>query len=131
MYVCIYLYHNRSTKQQPPLSPTTIHTHQQTGYRVYAVDLLGFGASDKEKSAVEYELELWRDLLVDFMGEVEVGFGGRNWGFKMCFVEGPYAAAAWQISRSTNPPIPNIYIYRGRRASAGTGRSWATPSGGC
>lgn len=39
---------------------------------MYAVDLLGFGASDKVKDGVEYELELWRDLLVDFMQEVEV-----------------------------------------------------------
>lgn len=50
-----------------------------TGYRVFAVDLLGFGASDKEKFEVEYELELWRDLLVDFMEEVEVGLAkNRN-----------------------------------------------------
>ena len=34
---------------------------------MFAVDLLGFGASDKVKEGVEYELELWRDLLVDFM----------------------------------------------------------------
>jgi hypothetical protein len=31
------------------------------------VDLLGFGGSDKVKAGVDYELELWRDLLVDFM----------------------------------------------------------------
>ncbi|EKU21798.1 alpha beta hydrolase fold protein, partial [Nannochloropsis gaditana CCMP526] len=41
------------------------------GYRVFAVDLLGFGGSDKVKAGVDYELELWRDLLVDFMQEME------------------------------------------------------------
>lgn len=39
---------------------------------MFAVDLLGFGGSDKVKEGVEYELELWRDLLVDFM-EVRIG----------------------------------------------------------
>jgi pimeloyl-ACP methyl ester carboxylesterase len=39
---------------------------------VFAVDLLGFGGSDKVKEGVDYELELWRDLLVDFM-EVRMG----------------------------------------------------------
>lgn len=34
------------------------------GYRVYALDLLGFGASDKP--AQDYSMELWEDLLVDF-----------------------------------------------------------------
>lgn len=43
--------------------PPPLHT----GYRVFAVDLLGFGGSDKVKAGVDYELELWRDLLVDFM----------------------------------------------------------------
>lgn len=34
------------------------------GYRVFALDLLGFGASDKPD--LEYTVELWRDLLYDF-----------------------------------------------------------------
>jgi pimeloyl-ACP methyl ester carboxylesterase len=34
------------------------------GYRVYAIDLLGFGAS--EKPALDYSLELWRELIRDF-----------------------------------------------------------------
>ncbi|WP_017660132.1 alpha/beta fold hydrolase [Baaleninema simplex] len=37
------------------------------GYRVYALDLLGFGDSDKP--ALEYSLELWRDLIADFWTE--------------------------------------------------------------
>lgn len=36
------------------------------GYRVYAVDLLGFGASDKPKDA-EYSIELFVQLLADFV----------------------------------------------------------------
>jgi len=36
------------------------------GYRVYAVDLLGFGASDKPKDE-EYCIELWVDLLCHFV----------------------------------------------------------------
>lgn len=39
----------------------------EAGYQVYAVDLLGFGASDKP--AIDYSLELWEELLVDFWQE--------------------------------------------------------------
>eukprot|EP00904_Undaria_pinnatifida_P000299 jgi/Undpi1/1026/HiC_scaffold_10.g04490.m1 len=38
------------------------------GYRVYAVDLLGFGASDKPKD-VEFSLELWQEMLTEFITE--------------------------------------------------------------
>jgi pimeloyl-ACP methyl ester carboxylesterase len=38
----------------------------QAGYRVYAVDLLGFGASDKPKDA-NYSIELFVTLLRDFI----------------------------------------------------------------
>ncbi|HEY9647120.1 MAG TPA: alpha/beta fold hydrolase, partial [Chroococcidiopsis sp.] len=34
------------------------------GYRVFAIDLLGFGGSDK--APVDYTVELWQDLLCDF-----------------------------------------------------------------
>jgi pimeloyl-ACP methyl ester carboxylesterase len=37
------------------------------GYRVLAIDLLGFGASDKP--AIAYDLDLWRDMLLDFWAE--------------------------------------------------------------
>ncbi len=36
------------------------------GYRVFALDLLGFGASDKP--ALDYSLDLWRELIHDFWG---------------------------------------------------------------
>jgi pimeloyl-ACP methyl ester carboxylesterase len=36
----------------------------QAGYRVYGLDLLGFG--DSEKPALDYSLELWEGLLHDF-----------------------------------------------------------------
>lgn len=35
--------------------------------QVYAIDLLGFGASEKAK--LVYSIELWRDLLLDFTTE--------------------------------------------------------------
>ena len=35
--------------------------------QVYAIDLLGFGASSKP--ILEYTIELWRDLVLDFMAE--------------------------------------------------------------
>jgi len=38
------------------------------GYEVYAMDLLGFGAS--EKAVVPYSAELWRDQIVDFIEEM-------------------------------------------------------------
>jgi pimeloyl-ACP methyl ester carboxylesterase len=37
------------------------------GYRVYAIDLLGFGDSDQPELA--YTLDLWQDLLADFWAE--------------------------------------------------------------
>lgn len=41
-------------------------------YRVYAIDLLGFGASDKPKDEL-YSIELWVDLLVDFIHKISSG----------------------------------------------------------
>ncbi len=37
------------------------------GYRVYAIDLLGFGGSDKAQ--IDYSMELWEELVVDFWHE--------------------------------------------------------------
>ncbi|KAL4859706.1 Ferredoxin C 2 [Chlorella vulgaris] len=39
----------------------------EAGYKVYAPDLLGLGAS--EKPLMDYEMEVWRDQLIDFMSE--------------------------------------------------------------
>ena len=39
----------------------------QKNYRIYALDLLGFGGSDKPQ--LDYTLELWRDLIKDFWQE--------------------------------------------------------------
>lgn len=49
----------------------------QRGYRVYAIDLLGFGASDKPKHAI-YSIELWRDLLLDFIRDTSSS-GDAKW----------------------------------------------------
>ena len=38
-----------------------------TATQVYAIDLLGFGRSDKP--LLDYSTELWRDQLLDFLGE--------------------------------------------------------------
>ena len=37
-------------------------------YKVYAVDLLGFGWS--EKAIIEYDAMVWRDQVVDFLKEI-------------------------------------------------------------
>jgi pimeloyl-ACP methyl ester carboxylesterase len=41
-----------------------IPTLAAQGYRVYAIDLLGFGAS--EKPALDYSLELWQEIIHEF-----------------------------------------------------------------
>lgn len=47
------------------------------GLNVYVIDLLGFGASDKpDLGKGEYCLELWRDLVVDFMRAMDAQ---REW----------------------------------------------------
>ena len=42
-------------------------TLPKLGYRVYALDLLGFGGSDKPISIQQFSLELWRNLIYDFL----------------------------------------------------------------
>ena len=49
-----------------PHAPAT-HTHTQ----VYAIDLIGFGASDKPVQ--QYTIELWADLINDFLSEFAAG----------------------------------------------------------
>ena len=39
----------------------------EAGYRVFAIDLLGFGGSDKPQ--IDYSLDLWEELLHDFWTE--------------------------------------------------------------
>lgn len=47
-----------------PMAASHVHpSHMQ----VYAIDLLGFGRSDKP--LLDYSTELWRDQLLDFMAE--------------------------------------------------------------
>lgn len=58
----------------------TVHALLETNkFHVYAIDLLGFGASDKPSPAtVSYCLELWRDLVSDFVSDFEKG---KKWNF--------------------------------------------------
>lgn len=37
-------------------------------YKVYAIDLLGFGWSDK--AIIDYDAMIWRDQVVDFLKEI-------------------------------------------------------------
>lgn len=58
-----------------------IPTLVEAGYRVYTVDLLGFGGSDKPPSG--YSLDLWTELLADFWREhiqVPATFAGNSIG---------------------------------------------------
>ncbi|WP_421659288.1 alpha/beta fold hydrolase [Leptothermofonsia sp. ETS-13] len=57
------------------------------GYRVFAIDLLGFGGSDKP--AIDYTLDLWEELLFDFwkahINEPTV-FVGNSIGGLLCLI---------------------------------------------
>ncbi len=44
-----------------------IPTLADAGYQVFALDLLGFGGSDKP--ALDYSVELWQQQLYDFLGK--------------------------------------------------------------
>jgi pimeloyl-ACP methyl ester carboxylesterase len=57
------------------------------GYRVYAIDLLGFGASDKP--ALNYTVELWQEQLKDFWAEQiqePTVFVGNSIGGLLCLM---------------------------------------------
>jgi pimeloyl-ACP methyl ester carboxylesterase len=57
------------------------------GYQVYAIDLLGFGATDKPELA--YSLELWQELLRDFWQEKinqPTVFIGNSIGALLCLM---------------------------------------------
>ncbi len=49
----------------------------ETGYRVYAIDMLGFGASDKP-AHVEYSIELFTELLSDFTAAMDNQLASSN-----------------------------------------------------
>mmetsp|Transcript_2201 Transcript_2201/g.3472 ORF Transcript_2201/g.3472 Transcript_2201/m.3472 type:complete len:385 (-) Transcript_2201:142-1296(-) len=53
-------------------------------YRVYAIDMLGFGLSDKP--IIEYKAEVWRDQVLDFVREVVMK--DRTPNSKPCVVAG-------------------------------------------
>lgn len=57
------------------------------GYRVFALDLLGFGGS--EKPPLDYTLELWEELLKDFWAEQvkqPAVFAGNSIGGLLCLM---------------------------------------------
>jgi len=66
----------------------TIPALAAQGHKVYALDLLGFGASDKPVLAEGYSIELWADLVADFTTEFAVPSAAAAAG------EGEGAAAA-------------------------------------
>ncbi|MCO5568157.1 hypothetical protein L7F22_021854 [Adiantum nelumboides] len=78
--ICIFYLNRLEEASSPPSSSSLVSGGGNAGhfaklipylsekYRVYAVDLLGFGASDKPES-VNYGPELWAELLCDFAKE--------------------------------------------------------------
>jgi pimeloyl-ACP methyl ester carboxylesterase len=58
-----------------------------SGYKVFAIDLLGFGNSDKP--AIDYSLELWQNLLRDFWSthiQQPTVFIGNSIGALLCLM---------------------------------------------
>lgn len=58
-----------------------------SGYKVFAIDLLGFGSSDKP--VIDYSLELWQTLLRDFWAEhiqQPTVFIGNSIGALLCLM---------------------------------------------
>lgn len=59
----------------------------EQGYRVFALDLLGFGGSDKP--ALDYTLDLWQELLKDFHADLvqePAVFVGNSIGALLCLM---------------------------------------------
>lgn len=59
LLVCELLYFHECRYNIPELAKK---------YKVYAVDLLGFGWS--EKALIDYDAIIWRDQVVDFINEI-------------------------------------------------------------
>lgn len=69
----------------------TGHTDEQ----VYAIDLLGFGRSDKP--IMSYSTELWRDQVLDFLSE---------------FVDGPAILVGNSIGSLISLMVGSYFMYR-------------------
>jgi pimeloyl-ACP methyl ester carboxylesterase len=67
----------------------------ENGYKVYAIDLLGFGGSDKP--ILDYTMELWAEQIVDFLKE----FCGPD---KPCIVVGNSVGSLATLMVSSSHP---------------------------
>lgn len=113
-----YVKAGRTQKNKPPLllvhgfGASTDHWRKnivelQNNFQVFAIDLLGFGRSSK--AAIEYNGELWRDQLVDFIdrhiGQPTILAGNSLGGYaSLCVAaQKPNAAAGLILINSAGP----------------------------
>lgn len=77
-------------------------------YHVFALDLLGFGFSDKP--IIDYSIELWKDQVLDFIREIIIP---RSNGRHSCTVVGNSLGGATALCAAANPQASSESLISG------------------
>jgi pimeloyl-ACP methyl ester carboxylesterase len=79
---------------------------------VYALDLLGFGASDKPVLPEGYSIELWAQLLADFAREFALAGGGGGGGGAVFVGNSVGSLVCLAVGDLASFPAPALAIVR-------------------